>query len=872
MFSSEDQPTVGPPRPAAKPTPPMEDDETVSIRPGNIASGLTESSSGRYQLLQRIGSGGMGEVFEAQQVEPIRRRVALKLIKRGMDTEAVVARFESERQALALMDHECIAKVFDAGMTADGRPFFAMEYVKGIPVTDYCDQNQLGIRKRLELFLQITEGVQHAHQKGIIHRDLKPSNVLITVHENRAVPKIIDFGLAKATAQSLTDRVLFTEIGELMGTPEYMSPEQAERTGLDVDTRTDVYSLGVLLYELLAGALPFDSKSLREGSLDDVRRRLREIDPPTPSTRVTTLRLSPEEAKRRSVPLSALSRQLRGDLDWIVMRAMEKDRTRRYASASELAADIVRHLNDEPVLAGPPGRRYRIEKFVRRHKVEVATGAAVSAALLLGLIGTVIGFVRARQAERIATEEAETARQISDFLVGMFQVADPESTLGNTITVREILDRGAVRIEHGLNDRPRLQARLLETMGQVYKSLGLYSASQPLLERSLATRRNLLGEIHPEVALSQTALGDLMRVAGNLSAAESLLTRALATQEKLLGPEHLTVASTLVDLGSVYVAQGKFKEAEPLLERSLAIRERLLPPEHPDLGRSLSELGILRWRQGKYADAEALLGRAITVWEKSRGPDHPDVARALNNLAIVLRNAGKPNAAVPLYQRALAIYEKALGPEHPRVATTLNNLGLVLYSQGDYAAAAPMFERALAIQEKVLSPDHPNLAATLNNLANLRKAQKNYPAARALLQRALAIREKSLGPDHPDVAWSIGDLGILMREQGDYAGAEVQFRTALATFERIGQQDGVAWTLNDMALLNQRRGDTATAESYFQRAIATFEANVSTSHPDLAEFLDNYAGLLRQSGRSAEAEPLAKRAAAIRSGQPAISS
>jgi len=405
-----------------------------------------------YRILQKIGEGGMGEVYEAEQEQPVRRRVALKVIKMGMDTKDVVARFESERQALALMDHPGIARVFEAGATERGQPFFVMEFIRGVPITDYCDRNKLRTRDRLELFIQVCVAVQHAHQKGIIHRDLKPTNVLVAVQDEKPMPKIIDFGLAKATAQPLTERTVFTELGQLVGTPEYMSPEQVELTGLDLDTRTDVYSLGVLLYELLVGALPFDSKELRKAGFDGLRRKIREDEPLRPSTRLTSLEResSSNVAKQRKTDPITLSRQLRGDLDWIVMKAIEKDRTRRYASASELAADIHRHLDNQPVLAGPPSSAYRLRKFVARHKVGVAAASLVVFAMLLGITGTTTGLIRAIKAERVAREEAEAARQVSEFLEGLFAVSDPGAARGNTITAREILDDGADKISREL--------------------------------------------------------------------------------------------------------------------------------------------------------------------------------------------------------------------------------------------------------------------------------------------------------------------------------------------------------------------------------------------------------------------------------------
>jgi non-specific serine/threonine protein kinase/serine/threonine-protein kinase len=685
----------------------------------------TDGMIGPYRLRERIGIGGMGEVWSAEQEEPFHRKVALKILKAGMDTSEVVARFEAERQALALMNHPCIAKVYDAGSTPMGRPFFAMELVQGVAITEYCDRHKLTTRERLELFITLCEGVQHAHQKAVIHRDLKPSNVLITVVDDKPVPKIIDFGVAKATAQPLTEKTMFTHLGQLIGTPEYMSPEQAELTGEDIDTRTDVYSLGVILYELLVGALPFESEELRAAGFEGIRRKIREEEPPTPSKRVTTLlATSVDIAQSRHTDPGALSSQLRGDLDWIIMKALDKDRTRRYASALDLAADIERHLNNQPVLASPPSTAYKIKKFVIRHKVGVIAASLVVVALILGIIGTTMGLFRAMEAERLARQEAETATRVSQFLEELFAVSDPGEAKGDTITAREILDKGAEKIAVELKGQPLVQARLMITMGRVYRGLGLYDQSRVLLEEALEIRRIEAGDDALEMACSQEELGTLLGTVGDYEAARMLFESALAIREEKLGKEHPDVGLTSSNLGNLYRQIRDFEKAIPYYERALAIREKAL------------------------------------------GPDHPDVSNSLNGLAIVLEAMGKYEEALPLYTRALAIREKALGPDHPQVATSLNNLATLHWLMGNYDKARPLNARALDIQEKVLGPDHTDLTRTLNVYALLFLADGDYAGAKRVHIRALAIREKHLRPDHPRIADSYYNLACVSALEG----------------------------------------------------------------------------------------------------------
>ena len=718
---------------------------TKTILPLSVSSEII----GNYRILQNLGVGGMGEVYEAEQIKPIKRRVALKIIKWGMDTKQVVARFESERQALALMNHPNIAKVFEAGATEQGRPYFAMEYVKGISINEYCDKHKLSTSERLELFIQACEGIQHAHQKGIIHRDIKVSNVLVTIQDDKPIPKIIDFGVAKATAQRLTERTVFTEIGQLIGTPEYMSPEQAEMTGLDIDTRTDVYSLGVLLYELLVGVLPFESDELRSGGFDEIRRKIREEEPPKPSTRLTTPGFDTKHAIRsRRTDLPSLTRQLKGELDWITMKAMAKDRTQRYASVSELAADIERYLRHEPVVAGPPSAVYRVRKYVRRHRTAVAAAALVVVAMVIGIMGTSIGLVKATKAEKKTREEAETAQQVSDFLVELFRISDPSEAKGNAITAREILDRGAERIETELSEQPLIQARLMDTMGMVYRNLGLYDAASSLLEQALNKRRLALGKDDLVVSKSLHSLATLVYAKGDFSQAEKLFREALEIKRKFLGDENIEVAEVLNDLAMTLKALGNLEDSEPLYRESLAIRRKELGNEHAHVAQSLNNLGMFLYRKGDNDEAEELFREALEMNQRLLGIEHPEVSTNMNNLALVLRSKGSFEEAEKMFRQVLEMDRKFLGENHPYIAITLNNLGGLQVNKGAYEEAEQSFREAITVFKKTFPESHWQIANANSLLGGCLSKLGRYSEAEKLLVESYSIINTQFGASH----------------------------------------------------------------------------------------------------------------------------
>jgi len=734
---------------------------------------------GRYHLLQKIGEGGMGEVWLAEQKEPVRRRVALKLIKAGMDTREVVARFESERQALALMDHPAIAKVLDAGSTPQGAPYFVMEYVAGVPITTYCDNHRLSTRDRLELFMHVCEGVQHAHQKAIIHRDLKPSNILVTAVDGHPAPKIIDFGVAKALTQKLTADTMFTRVGAMIGTPEYMSPEQALSSGEDIDTRTDVYSLGIIFYELLAGVHPID---LRKVAFEEFLRRLREDDPPKLSTkfRAQDPATSTDLARKRHTEPPALVKQMRGDLDSIALKALEKDRARRYGSPSDFALDIARYLNNEPVLAVPPSVAYRTRKFARRYRVALITACAFALVLIAAAV------ISIRQSIR-ANREAAVAQAVNDFLqndvlaqASASKQAGPSAKPDPDLKVRTALDRAAQRITGKFDRQPEVEASIRDTMGQTYVDLGLYPEARKQLERALDLHRRLLGAENPKTIKTMSRLGRTAMLQGKYPEAETLLGQAMEIERRVLGPAHPDTLYSMNNLANVYYSQGKYPQAEALDSQTLEIRRRVLGPEHPDTLSSMNNLASVYYSQGKYPQAEALDSQTLEMMRRVLGPEHPETLTTMVNLANVYSSQGKYPQAEALDSQTLEIQRRVLGPEHPDTLTMMNSLAADYSSQGKYAQAEALFSQTLEIQRRVLGPEHPETLGSMGNLADVYDYQGKYAQAEALYSQTLGIARRVLGPEHPNTLGFLTDFASMYQHQGKYALAQTYAAQALA--------------------------------------------------------------------------------------------
>jgi eukaryotic-like serine/threonine-protein kinase len=782
------------------------------------------SRIGPYRILRVLGQGGMGLVYEAEQLEPLRRMVALKVIRRGMDSREVLVRFESERQALAVMDHPNIAKALDAGTTEDGLPYFVMELVAGVPITEYCDVHELDVRQRLELFTAVCKGVQHAHQKGVIHRDLKPSNILVRVTDGEPVPTIIDFGIAKAVEQRLTDKEFTTALGVMVGTPAYMSPEQAEASGLDIDTRADIYSLGIVLYELVTGVLPFDVRGLLPGAFI-ARYVLGDADTPTPSHRVAALGadLAAPVAQHRHTTPVGLRRMLRGDLDWIVLKAIDRDRGRRYETANGLASDIERHLENKPVTARPPTLGYTAAKFVRRHRVAVSVAAAAVVALAV----MVAGIVRERNRAELASAKALA---ISAFLQDMLKSADPWQGGARQTTVAEALQAGVKRLNEGAIRDPLVAASIKRTIGSVYLGLGRIGEADTLVRAALAERIARAGPASEDAAESYEDLGNLYRDQGKFDSAAATLERALGIRRRLHGSDDTLVVASLLDLSDVASQQGDLGRADSLAREGLRVLRGVYGERHPALADAMGRIVSAALGAGNLPRADSTARAAIAMLRGLGLSRSPAAAPILNDLAISRAYQGDRAESMALMREVVAMDSANFGPAHPDLAAHLENFAMIYGYAGFQDSNAALLKQVLAMRRALLADDNPAIGRTLYNLANADYSRADYAAAEPLFEEALVRMRRAYGAEHPDVVWTTAAMGRNEYYLGRRADAERHMRWALDVKDPNARLAGRDLTLIGPAmvslLMDQRRW--AEAEPVALRVLAIRDSLADT--------------------------------------------
>jgi eukaryotic-like serine/threonine-protein kinase len=828
---------------------------SVSAASENVDSTIRSfpAAIGRYRIVRVLGEGGMGIVYEAEQEQP-RRSVALKVIKPGFATPERLWRFEHESKALGRLQHPGIAQIYEAS-TADAgfgqQPYFAMEFIRGQSLLSYAEAHHLDTRERLSLAAKICDAVEHAHRRGLIHRDLKPGNILV---DETGQPKILDFGVARVT-ESDAQVTRQTDLGQILGTLDYMSPEQVLADPQAVDTRSDVYSLGVILYELLSGRLPHD---LSRRQLPEAVRTIREDDP---------------------VSLSSISRDYRGDIETIVGKALEKDKSRRYASAADLAEDIRRYLSDEPITARPPSTAYQVQKFAQRHRALVTGVTAVFVALAGGVIVSTTLAIRANRAGQVATlernralvekqradDEAAATKAVNKFLqedllsqASAYQQARPDSKPDPDLKVRTALDRAAARIEGKFDKQPLIEASIRQTIGMTYLELGIYPEAQRQLERTVELSRRVLGEDDPGTLTSLRSLATVYLNQGKFVLAEPLYKKVMEVQRRVLGEQHAETLQSMFDLGVVYDSEAKYAEAEPLFAEVFEARKRLLGDDHPDTLESMYRLSSLYQLQGKYAQAEPLVTRALQVQRRVLGEYHPNTLLSMNNLASLYVNEHKYGEAESLFTETFKAERRVLGEEHRNTIFSLNNLAYLYDVEGKYAQAEPLYTKVLAVQRRVLGEEHPDTLATINNLALLYREEAKNEIAEPLLLKALEVERRTQGEEYPDTLRTTNSLAALYESEGQFARAESLFAKVLEIRRRVfGLEDRrTLLNMNDVAELYRLQGKYAQAEPLAIKTLEISRRVLGDEHTETLASMNGLGVLYRCEGKHAQAEPL----------------
>lgn len=856
---------------------------------------------GRYRIVRLLGEGGMGAVYEAEQEQP-RRRVALKIIKPGLAGPELLRRFELEAEALGRLHHPGIAQIYEAGTADNGcgpQPYFAMEFVAGEPLAAYAESHQLDWRQRLEIVAKLCESVHHAHQRGIIHRDLKPANILV---EESGQPKILDFGVARVT-DSDAYATRQTDAGRLVGTLAYMSPEQVLADALELDIRSDVYALGVILFELLARRLPYELPR----QLHEAARMIREEGP---------------------ARLGSIDRIYRGDIETIAARALEKDKTRRYSSAADLGADIRHYLDNEPIVARRPTATYHLWKFARRNRVLVSGTAAVFVVLIAGIVSSTWEATRARRAEQTAISErdqaatarqaatqerdralnaervavteteraalaeaqsvqernraiseknradteAATAKAINEFLKNDLLAqasarvqSRPDTKPDPDLKVRTALDRAAASIAGKFDKQPLVEASIRHTIGKTYKDLGLYPEAESQIQRALDLQQRALGAEHRETLETMDELAEVYGEHGQRAQAVQLFRQIMETRRHVLGMEHPDTLESMVNLAQLLADDGKYAEAESLFTKALEIQRRLGEEGQGTLA-TMNDLGYLYKKLGKYAEAEPLYIQSLELKRRVLGPEHPDTLIGMSNLAVLYEVEGKYAQSESLLLEALEIKRRVLGDEHPSTLTTMNALGGLYRLEGKYSQAELLLRQVVDVRRRLLGEQHPNTLNSMNSLASVYLNEGKYKDAEPLYATVLDVRRHSLGQEHPDTLDTMNWLSGLYRTQGENAKAESLLTTVLEIRQRVLGREHPATliTMKDLAEVYGSEARYPEAEPLYTTALEIQQRVLGEENPDTADSMYGLARLRASQGKLAGAEPLYIKALEIR--------